>query len=84
MLRGRTKEDNDSQAINRNSLSRKDIAAMMSSVVNNDCGVINDFSVKLNIRRGFCFEDFVKAFKKNGTLENEIVNIAYHLLVNRL
>ena len=46
---GENLEDNDSQAINRNSLSRKDIAAMISSAVNNDCRVINDFSIKLKI-----------------------------------
>ena len=80
----KSRKKNDSPNINHNILSRNDIAAIISSAVNNDCGVINDFSVKLNIRRGFCFEDFVKAFKKNGTLENEIVNIAYHLLVNRV
>ena len=57
-------EENDSQTINQNSLSRNDIAAIISSAVNNDCGVINDFSFKLNISRGFCFEDFVKAFTK--------------------
>ena len=57
-------EENDSQAINYNSLSRNDIAAIIFSVVNNDCRVINDFSIKVNIRLGFYFEDFVKAFNK--------------------
>ena len=52
-------EENDSQTINHISLSRNDIAAIISSAVNNDCCVINDFSIKLNIRRGFYFEDFV-------------------------
>ena len=52
-------EGNDSQTINHISLSRNDIAAIISSAVNNDCCVINDFSIKLNIRRGFYFEDFV-------------------------
>ena len=51
-------EENDSQTINHNSLSRNDIAAIISSVVNNDCRVINDFSIKVNICRGFFFEVF--------------------------
>ena len=41
---------------------------MMSSVVNNDCGVINDFSIKLNSRRRFGFQDFVKAFNKKWNI----------------
>ena len=57
-------EENDSQTINHNSLSRNNIAAIISSAVNNDCREANDFSIKLNIRRGFHFEDFVKAFNK--------------------
>ena len=57
-------EENDSQAIIYNGLSRNDIAAIIFSVVNNDCRVINDFSIKVNIRLGFYFEDFVKAFNK--------------------
>ena len=77
-------EENVSQTINRNSLSRNDIAAIISSAVNNDCRVINDFSIKLNIGRGFYFEDFVKALNKKWKLENEVINIAYHLLVNRV
>ena len=36
--------------------------------MNNDCRVINDFSVKLNIRRGFYFEHFVKAFNKKWNI----------------
>ena len=59
---GKNLEENDLQTINHNGLSRNDIAAIISSAVNNDCRVINDFSVKLNIRRDFYFEDFVKAF----------------------
>ena len=59
---GKNLEENDSQAINHNSLSRNDIAEIISKPVNNDCRVINDFSI---IRRGFYFEDFVKAFNKN-------------------
>ena len=54
--------------INHNSLSRNDIAAIISSAVNNDCRVINDFSIKLNIRRGFYFEDLVKAFNKKWNI----------------
>ena len=61
---GKNLEENDLQTINHNGLSRNDIAAIISSAVNNDCRVINDFSVKLNIRRDFYFEDFVKAFNK--------------------
>ena len=40
----------------------------MSSAVNNDCRVINDFSIKLNIPGGFYFEDFVKAFNKKWNI----------------
>ena len=61
---GENLEENDSPTINHNRLSRNDIAAIVSSAVNNDWRVINDFSIKLNICRGFCFEDFVKAFNK--------------------
>ena len=61
---GKNLEENDLQIINHNGLSRNDIAAIISSAVNNDCRVVNDFSVKLNIRRDFYFEDFVKAFNK--------------------
>ena len=50
------------------SLSRNDIAAIIFSGVNNDCRVINDFSIKLNIHRGFYFEDFVKAFNKKWNI----------------
>ena len=61
---GENLEENDSQTINRNSLSRNDIPAIISSAVNNGYRLINDFSIKLNIRRGFYFGDFVKAFNK--------------------
>ena len=47
---GNNLEENGSQTINHNSLSRNDIAAIISSAVNNNCRVINDFSIKLNIR----------------------------------
>ena len=40
---GENLEENDSQTINHNSLSRNDIAAIISSAVNNGCRVINDF-----------------------------------------
>ena len=36
--------------------------------MNNDGLAINDFPVKLNIRRGFYFEDFVKAFNKKWNI----------------
>ena len=36
--------------------------------MNNDGRAINDFPVKLNIRRGFYFEDFVKAFNKKWNI----------------
>ena len=65
---GKNLEEDDLQTINHNSLSRNDIAAIISSAVNNGCCVINDFSVKLNIRRGFYFEDFVKAFNKKWNI----------------
>ena len=65
---GNNLEENGSQTINHNSLSRNDIAAIISSAVNNNCRVINDFSIKLNIRWGFYFEDFVKAFNKKWNI----------------
>ena len=46
---GENLEENDLQIISHNSLSRNDIAAIISSAANNDCRVINDFSIKLNI-----------------------------------
>ena len=61
-------EENDSQTISHNSLSRNNIAAIISSAVNNDCREANDFSIKLNIRRGFHFEDSVKAFNKKWNI----------------
>ena len=61
---GKNLEENDSQAADYDSLSRNDIAAIIFSAVNNNCRVIKDFSIKLNIRRGSYFEDFVKAFNK--------------------
>ena len=36
--------------------------------MNNDCHVINDFLIKLNIRWGFYFEDFVEAFNKKWNI----------------
>ena len=47
---GKNLEENDSQIISHSSLSRNDIATIISSAVNNDCRVINDFLIKLNIR----------------------------------
>ena len=81
---GKNLEENDLQTINHNSLSRNDNAVIISSAVNNYCRVINDHSMKLNIRRGFHFEDFVKAFNKKWNIQKKIRNIAYFLLVNRL
>ena len=40
--------------------------------MNNDCRVVHDFSVKLNIRQGFYFEDFVKAFNKKPNIRKRI------------
>ena len=65
---GENLEENDLQTINHNSLSKNDIVAIISSAVNNDCRVINGFPIKLNIRRGFYFEDFVKAFNKKWNI----------------
>ena len=57
---GENLEENDQQTINHNSLSGNDCR--------NNCRVINDFSIKLNIRRGFYFEDFMKAFNKKWNI----------------
>ena len=66
--RRKSEKKNDSQTISHNSLGRNDIAAIIPSAVNNDCRVINEFSIKLNILPGLYFEDFVKALNKKWNI----------------
>ena len=46
---GEILEESDSLSITISSLNRNDIAAIISSTVSNDCRVINDFSINVNI-----------------------------------
>ena len=63
-----TSNDNDNEPINQETF---DTLTRKNQVVVGSCKMEKETFLQLNIRRGYCFQDFMEAFRKNWNFKKK-------------